>query len=40
MRAADIGLPILAMHSARETCGMRDYSAMEQFIEAFYKERA
>lgn len=37
MRAADIGLPILAMHSARELCGMDDYLSMEQFIKAFYR---
>ena len=36
MHAADIGLPILAMHSARELCGMDDYISMERFLRAFY----
>lgn len=39
MRAADIGLPILAMHSARELCGRKDYAAMTRLIRIFYEER-
>ncbi|MBQ5484008.1 MAG: M18 family aminopeptidase [Lachnospiraceae bacterium] len=37
MRAVDIGLPILAMHSARELCGMDDYLSMEDLIREFYR---
>ena len=37
MRAVDIGVPILAMHSARELMGKEDYDAIEALIEAFYQ---
>ncbi|MCR5000135.1 MAG: M18 family aminopeptidase [Lachnospiraceae bacterium] len=37
MRAVDIGVPILAMHSAREVMGKEDYSSIEALIEAFYQ---
>lgn len=33
---ADIGMPILAMHSAMELGAVVDYEALKQFIEAFY----
>ena len=37
MQAVDIGIPILGMHSARETCGIKDYDAMRDFLAAFYR---
>ena len=37
MRTMDIGLPILAMHSARETMGSADQSALNRLIEAFLR---
>lgn len=37
MRAVDIGVPILAMHSARELMGKEDYDSIESLIEAFYQ---
>ncbi len=36
MPAADIGVPILAMHSARETMGVRDQAAICHLCEAFF----
>jgi aspartyl aminopeptidase len=38
MQAVDIGIPILGMHSARETCGMKDYDSLRDFLMAFYRE--
>lgn len=35
MRACDIGIPQLAMHSACETCGLSDIAQMEKFIIAY-----
>lgn len=37
MRAVDIGVPILAMHSARELMGKDDFDSIEKLIEAFYQ---
>ena len=37
MRTMDIGLPILAMHSARETMGAADQSSLNRVIEAFLR---
>ncbi|MCR5641177.1 MAG: M18 family aminopeptidase [Lachnospiraceae bacterium] len=37
MRAVDIGVPILAMHSARELMGKDDYDSIEKLIEVFYQ---
>lgn len=37
MRALDIGVPLWAMHSARETMGTQDEESLWQLIEAFYK---
>ncbi len=37
VRGADIGIPLLAMHSVRETCGMRDHASMIRLLEAFYR---
>ncbi|GHU63260.1 putative M18 family aminopeptidase 2 [Clostridia bacterium] len=36
MQAADIGLPMLAMHSARETIGAKDVLALTQFLTEFF----
>ncbi|MBQ3355508.1 MAG: M18 family aminopeptidase [Oscillospiraceae bacterium] len=38
MPAADVGVPILAMHSARETMGARDQEALCRLCEAFFNE--
>ena len=38
IRMLDIGVPILAMHSARETMGIDDQYYLEKIVEAFYKE--
>ncbi len=35
---ADIGMPILAMHSAVELGAGNDYQALKQFVRAFYEE--
>ena len=35
MRAVDMGMPILAMHSARELTGVRDYYCMTALLTAF-----
>lgn len=37
MRTVDVGVPILAMHSARETMGVKDQLYLEKFIGAFYR---
>lgn len=37
MRTMDIGVPILAMHSARETMGANDQAAIDALIGAFFK---
>jgi aspartyl aminopeptidase len=36
MRAMDIGVPILAMHSARETMGVYDQEALESLLYKFF----
>jgi aspartyl aminopeptidase len=36
MRAMDIGVPILAMHSARETMGVGDQAAITDLVTAFF----
>ena len=38
MRSADIGVPILAMHSARELMGARDQQTMNDLVSAFFAE--
>ena len=38
MSAADIGVPILAMHSARELMGVRDQEAICRLCKAFFEE--
>ena len=34
---ADVGMPILAMHSAVELGAVADYEALKKFIRAFYE---
>lgn len=36
MRLVDVGVPILAMHSARETMGSKDQRALEKLIISFF----
>jgi len=37
IRSIDIGLPMLAMHSIRELCGIEDHSAMLKVIQELYQ---
>lgn len=37
MRAIDVGVPILAMHSARELMGIKDQVYMEKLVKAFFE---
>lgn len=37
MRAVDLGVPMLAMHSARELAGRADAVALEKLVTAFYR---
>ncbi len=39
MTAADVGVPLLAMHSSRELMGSDDQIALEKLILAFYREK-
>ena len=36
VRTVDIGVPLLAMHSSRETMGVRDYESLVDFMTAYY----
>lgn len=36
MRALDIGVPVLAMHSARETMGVKDQAYLEELLVQFF----
>ena len=36
LRTVDVGVPVLAMHSARETMGVKDQYYMEELMKAFY----
>lgn len=36
MRTMDIGLPLLAMHSARETMGAADQEALQKLMTLFF----
>lgn len=36
VRTVDIGVPLLAMHSSRETMGVKDYESLVDFIGAYY----
>ncbi len=38
MNALDVGVPILAMHSARELMGTRDQLQLERLVSAFFQE--
>lgn len=37
MRSADIGVPVLAMHSAREMMGIKDQAYLEEFVKKFFE---
>ena len=37
MRAIDVGVPILAMHSARELMGIKDQMYMEKLVQAYFE---
>lgn len=37
IRTVDMGVPILAMHSSRETMGVKDYESLIDFMEAYYR---
>lgn len=37
MRTVDVGVPMLAMHSARELMGVKDQEALVRLAEAFFK---
>ena len=36
MKTVDLGVPLLAMHSARELMGAKDQSSLNQLVEAFF----
>lgn len=36
MRMIDVGVPVLAMHSAREIMGLRDQAYLEEFVKCFF----
>jgi len=36
MRTIDVGVPMLAMHSARELMGQADYGNLKDLIVSFY----
>ena len=38
MKGADIGMPMLAMHSARELAAAADYEGLKTCIRAFFTE--
>lgn len=37
IRTVDIGVPIWAMHSSRETMGVKDYESLVDFMTAYYR---
>jgi aspartyl aminopeptidase len=37
MKAVDLGVPLLAMHSARETMGVKDQEYLEHLIKEFFQ---
>ncbi len=39
MRTVDMGIPILAMHSARETMGVTDYKSLCKLMEVFFFDK-
>ncbi len=38
IRTVDIGIPLLAMHSSRETMGVEDYKGFVAFMTAYFKQ--
>ena len=36
-KTVDIGIPLLAMHSARELMGIADYDSLRQVVQAFFE---
>ena len=38
MRGCDIGIPMWAMHSARETMALSDYETLCQIVTAFFAD--
>ena len=38
MVTVDIGVPILAMHAARETMGVKDQTSLEKLMIAYFSE--
>ena len=37
VRTVDMGVPLWAMHSSRETMGVKDYESLVDFMEAYYR---
>lgn len=37
IRTVDMGVPLWAMHSSRETMGVKDYESLVEFLKAYYK---
>ena len=37
IRTVDIGVPLFAMHSSRETMGVKDYESLTDYIKAYYR---
>lgn len=37
IRTVDIGVPLFAMHSSRETMGVKDYESLVDFMTAYYR---
>lgn len=37
IRTVDIGVPLFAMHSSRETMGVKDYESLVDYIRAYYR---
>ncbi len=37
IRTVDMGVPLWAMHSSRETMGVKDYESLVDFMEAYYR---
>jgi aspartyl aminopeptidase len=37
IRTVDMGIPLLAMHSVRELCGVDDHLYVKKSFEEFYK---
>jgi len=38
MKAVDVGVPILAMHSSKETMGLKDQKALVDLVQAFFSQ--